>query len=138
MDQAQALINDCRKSGALPLDICSEDSKLAAESVEDIDPAPPEMTGAIFDYVRTAQNAYAPFSFADALDVYVQMAVEKSGLSEPVLLEPAPSSLSFSPTSAVGAILNVRARFMRRFMEKEAEGQQCVLLYCGDFDPGSL
>ena len=34
--------------------------------------------------------------------------------------------------------LNVRAGFMQRFKEKEAEGKECVLLYCGDFDPGGL
>src|SRR5215813_5015004 len=34
IDSAQALINACRKSGDLPLDICSEDDKRIAENVE--------------------------------------------------------------------------------------------------------
>ena len=34
--------------------------------------------------------------------------------------------------------LNVRAGFMQRFKEKEAEGKQCVLLSFTDFDPGGL
>jgi hypothetical protein len=44
------------------------------------------------------------------------------------------------PIANVGgwADLNVRAGFMQRFKEKEAEGKECVLLYCGDFDPGGL
>ena len=36
-DTAQELINDCRKSGQLPLDICVEDGKRAAENLEEID-----------------------------------------------------------------------------------------------------
>ncbi len=34
--------------------------------------------------------------------------------------------------------LHVRAKMMRRFAHWEARGKQCVLLYCGDFDPGGL
>jgi hypothetical protein len=33
LDAAQRLINDCRKIGDLPLDICSEDGKRAAENI---------------------------------------------------------------------------------------------------------
>src|SRR5262245_17286146 len=40
IDAAQDLINVCRKNGDLPLDICSEDDKRAAENVEDLDPDP--------------------------------------------------------------------------------------------------
>ena len=36
-DAAQTLINDCRKSGMLPLDICVEDSKRSAENLERLD-----------------------------------------------------------------------------------------------------
>jgi hypothetical protein len=32
----------------------------------------------------------------------------------------------------------MRADMMRRFSEWESEGKQCVLLYCGDHDPGGL
>lgn len=34
--------------------------------------------------------------------------------------------------------LNMRAAMMRRFAQHEAEGRQCVLLYCGDHDPAGL
>jgi hypothetical protein len=34
--------------------------------------------------------------------------------------------------------LNSRARIMRHFAEHEAAGRQCVLLLCGDHDPGGL
>src|SRR5664280_1995515 len=36
-DKAQDLINDCRKSGKLPLDICAEDSTRTAEGIDEID-----------------------------------------------------------------------------------------------------
>jgi hypothetical protein len=34
--------------------------------------------------------------------------------------------------------INTRAATMRRFQEWEDRGNQCVLLYCGDHDPGGL
>jgi hypothetical protein len=137
MDAAQKLINDCRKSGDLPLDICAEDDKRAAENLEYIDPDPQERAADIFDDVRTAQDDYTPFSFWDDLDVYVQMAVEKSSLKS--LFSPTCAEFCI-PISNIGgwADLNVRAGFMRRFKEKEAEGKQPVLLDCTDFDPGGL
>jgi hypothetical protein len=137
IDQAQALINDCRKSGDLPLDICAEDGKRAADNLEDIDPDPQERAADILDYVRTAQDDYTPFSFWDGLDVYVQMAVEKSDLKSLFL---STCAEFYVPIANVGGWgdLNVRAGFMQRFAEQEAAGKQCVLLYAGDFDPGGL
>jgi hypothetical protein len=137
IDQAQALINDCRKSGALPLDICSEDGKRAAENLEHIDPDPQEEAASIFDNVRTAQNFYTPFSFWDDLPVYVQMGVEKSDLRNLFKTDCAKFCVPIANVGGWGD-LHVRAGFMRRFADKEAEGKQCVLLYCGDFDPGGL
>src|SRR4030088_848191 len=37
LDAAQTLVNDCRKSGSLPLDICSEDDRRAGDGVEILD-----------------------------------------------------------------------------------------------------
>jgi hypothetical protein len=34
--------------------------------------------------------------------------------------------------------MNSRAAMMKRFAAHEAAGRQCVLLYCGDHDPGGL
>jgi hypothetical protein len=80
LDAAQKLINDCRKSGDLPLDFCSEDEKRASANVEDIDANPKRRARELFDYVKSAEQYYHPFSFWEDLDVYVQMAVEKSDL----------------------------------------------------------
>jgi hypothetical protein len=137
IDAAQLLINNCRKSDDLPLDICAEDDKRAAENLEEIDPDPEEMASSIFDYVKTAQQSYTPFSFWDDLDTYVQAATEKSNIKN---LFQKPCAGFCVPIANVGgwADLNVRAGFMQRFKQKEAEGKRCVLLYFGDFDPGGL
>jgi hypothetical protein len=137
IDAAQALINVCRKNGDLPLDICSEDEKRAAENLEEIDADPEERVAALFDYIQTAENYYTPFSFWDDLDTYVQTATEKSNVKN--LFEKVATEFHI-PIANVGgwADLNVRAGFMQRFAEKEAEGKRCVLLYFGDFDPGGL
>jgi hypothetical protein len=137
IDAAQDLINHCRKSGDLPLDICSEDGKRVAENLEKIDSDPQETSAAIFAYVQTAENHYTPFSFWDDLDVYVQVAVEKSNLKNLFLKVCAEFHIPIANVGGWGD-LNVRAGFMQRFEEKEAEGKRCVLLYCGDFDPGGL
>jgi hypothetical protein len=137
IDAAQQLINDCRKSGDLPLDFCSEDGKRAAENLEDIDADPRSKAAVIFRYVQTAQNYYTPFSFWDDLDVFVQMATEKSNLKNLFSKVCAKFCMPIANVGGWGD-LNVRAGFMQRFKEKEAEGKQCVLLYCGDFDPGGL
>jgi hypothetical protein len=137
IDAAQDLVNACRKSGDLPLDICSEDDKRAAENVEEIDPDPEEEAARIFDYVQTAERHYTPLSFWDDLDTYVQVGVEKSNVKN--LFAKTCAGL-YVPIANLGgwADLNVRAGFMRRFAEKEAKGKQCVLLGFTDLDPGGL
>jgi hypothetical protein len=135
IDAAQDLINACRKSGDIPLDICGEDDKRAAENLEEIDPDPQEEAADIFAYIRTAEKQYTPFSFWDDLDVYVQKGVEKSNIKN---LFGKVCAEFCVPIANIGgwADLNVRAGFMRRFAEKEAEGKQCVLLTFTDLDPG--
>jgi len=137
IDAAQALINACRKSGKLPLDICSEDEKRAAENVEKIDPDPRDKAAQVFNYVQTAEQYYTPFSFWDDLDTYVQVGVEKSNVKN--LFAKTCAGL-YVPIANLGgwADLNVRAGFMRRFAEKEAEGKRCALLTFTDHDPGGL
>jgi hypothetical protein len=137
LDAAQDLINNCRKSGDLPLDFCCEDDKRAAENLERIHPDPQERAAAIFDYVQSAEAHYTPFSFWDGLDTYVQVATEKSSTKN---LFTKVCAEFYIPIANIGgwADLNVRAGFMRRFAEKEAEGKRCVLLAFTDLDPGGL
>jgi hypothetical protein len=137
LDAAQALINDCRKSGDLPLDFCAEDEKRAAVNVEEIDNDPKRRGAELFNFIKRAEQYYYPFSFWDDLDTYLQVAVEKSDLKS--LFEDVCAEFHV-PIANIGgwADLNVRGGFMQRFKEKEAEGKRCILLDFTDFDPGGL
>jgi hypothetical protein len=65
------------------------------------------------------------------------MVVEKSTLKS--LFDPVCAEFDVPLATAGGwSDINMRADMMRRFEEWESEGNQCVLLYCGDHDPGGL
>lgn len=137
-DRVEALLNDARKSGALPLDICAVDSARSFDCLECLDTGDlaeylKEITGMIeryFDY-------YQPFSFWDDKPVYLEMLVEKIDLKS--LFEPICEKISVPIANAKGwPDIHVRAAMMRRFKKHEADGRQCVLLYCGDHDPAGL
>jgi hypothetical protein len=137
LDAAQALINDCRKSGKLPLDICSEDDRRAGSGVEILDGDIDEEVERILRSLELAPVYYTPISFWDRLDTYVEMAVEKVDLKS--LFEPVCDEFRMVITNIGGwADLHCRAAMMRRFAEHEASGRRVVLLYCGDHDPGGL
>ncbi len=137
-DAAQKLINDCRKSGMLPLDICAIDVKREAENIEQLDDDSPEDEAQSWlDTIESAHQRYRPFSFWDDLDVYVEMWVEKIDLRS--LFSPICAEFNIPITNIVGwNDINSRAAAARRFAKWEAEGKECVLLYCGDHDPGGL
>ena len=102
-DAAQKLINECRKSGALPLDICAEDVSRETVGVEQINGIDiPDKVESWIDYLRDhAHEAYTPVSFWDDLDIYVEVAVEKLDLRN--LFEPVCEEFHVpSPTSKVG------------------------------------
>jgi hypothetical protein len=138
IDAAEQLVNRCRKDGRLPINICSDDTKRATENLEELDdPDPAVRARQIVNYVRRAEQSYLPFSFWDDQEFYVQHMVEKSDLKS--LFQDTCNEFRIPIANWGGwADLNVRADFMRRFAEKEAEGKQCVLLAAVDFDPGGL
>jgi hypothetical protein len=136
---AQKLITACRKSGELPLDICAEDASRETVGIEQIDrnDIPDEIESWI-DHLRNhAHESYTPISFWDDLDVYVEVAVEKLDLRN--LFEPVCEEFHVPLTNFKGwSDLNSRAAMMRRFKMHEAAGRRCILLLCGDHDPGGL
>jgi hypothetical protein len=137
-DAGQKLITDCRKSGALPLDICDEDASRVTIGWEDIDTSniAQEVNNWLYT-LRTAYRSYTPFSFWDGLDVYIEVAVEKLDLRN--LFQPVCSEFFVPITNFKGwSDLNSRAAMMRRFQRHEKAGRKCVLLVCGDHDPGGL
>jgi hypothetical protein len=136
--EAERLITNCRKSGALPLDICAEDGKRAPDGIEDLDDPDPEIEAAgIMAYIDRAHLHYMPESFWADLDFYVEIAVEKADLKS-LFAEVAEEFHVIIQNVGGWADINVRAGMMRRFFEWERRGKVSVLLYCGDHDPGGL
>ena len=137
-DAAQRLINQCRKDGLLPLDICSEDDGRHAENVEDIDnETPTEFAESWVAHLYRAHHHFTPCSFWDDLDIYLEMTVEKVDLKS--LFAPVCEPFRIAITNVSGwNDINSRAAIMRRFAHWESKGKRCVLLHCGDHDPGGL
>ncbi len=137
-DAAQKLINDCRKDGALPIDFVLVDQSRAFDNQEAIWGHSAESAARnIVDEIEDAHLSYTPHSFWDDKDVYIQAVVEKvdlKGIFRPVFNR---FCIPFANAKGWGD-LNIRADMMRRFEEWEDEGKECVLLYCGDHDPGGL
>jgi hypothetical protein len=135
---AERLITCCRKDGSLPVNFCAEDAKRAPEGIESLSSANLEWQAQwAVDYVNNAHRSYRPFSFWDELPAYVEIAVEKSDLKS---LFSRVTSQFYMVIQNIGgwADINVRASMMRRFQKWEGKGKRCVLLYCGDHDPGGL
>ena len=137
-DKAQKLINECRKSGLLPIDFTAEDSARKFENLECIDDTDPEEeANDAVSYINNAQQHYYPVSFWENQAFFVQMLVEKIDLRS--LFGPVCADYAVPIANAKGwSDINSRADLMRRFAEWERRSKQCVLLYCGDFDPGGL
>jgi hypothetical protein len=137
-DAAQSLINDCRKAGRLPLDICADDEARSFDGLEWVDDPDPEIAASrIVENIQDEHLFYRPFSFWRDQGVYLQMMVEKIDLKS--LFAPICRRFHVPIANCRGwSDINSRADMMGRFAEQEHAGKQCVLLYCGDHDPVGL
>jgi hypothetical protein len=137
-DTAEGKINECRKAGLLPLDICAEDARRLARGLEYLDDDDfRDYAENLFARIDGAHTNYAPFSFWDDKDYYVEMVVEKIDLVS--LFEPVCRKFRIPIKNNVGwNDINSRVRTMKRFALHAAAGRVPVLLYCGDFDPAGL
>jgi hypothetical protein len=137
-DKAQRLINDARKSGFLPVNICAEDESRLSTCWEELDDEPPETFAQDWvDALERAHDSYTPVSFWEYQNHYVEMLVEKIDLK--TLFYPICGQYRVRIANARGwGDINGRAGMMRRFKKWEDNGKQCVLLYCGDHDPAGL
>ena len=137
-DAAQTAINERRKDGRLPVDFVLMDDARAFEGQETI--WGDDAEGAASDIVEgigEAHLGYTPHSFWDDKDVYIQAVVEKIDLKG--IFGPVFKRFRIPYANAKGwGDLNIRADMMHRFQEWEDKGKRCVLLYCGDHDPGGL
>jgi hypothetical protein len=135
---AQKLITNLRKTGKLPLDICAEDQARATIGLESLDDDDAEdEADSWIQHLRTVHESYLPISFWDDKDVYLEVGVEKLDLRN--LFESVCEEFRVPLTNFKGwSDLNSRGAMMKRFARHEAAGRQCVLLLCGDHDPGGL
>lgn len=135
-DKAQDLINYCRKNGYLPVDICVEDDRRAAENIDDPDVEDYKAYARLL-YEDLRNNAAARYQhdyFAVYQHYYIELRTEKIDLIN--TFRPVCEKYHIPFSNAAGwSDINSRAAMMRRFKAWEQSGRQCVLLYCGDFDP---
>jgi hypothetical protein len=137
-DRVERLINDGRKSGKLPLDICAVDSAREFDGLERLDyGAPASEAQWLLNYVKSAYRGYTPRSFWEDQEYYIQLFVEKIDLKS--LFARICGEFHIPHANARGwSDINGRADMMQRYAQWEAKGKQPVLLYCGDFDPVGL
>jgi hypothetical protein len=102
------------------------------------DEDPEEFVRGWVEYVRDdACDNYNPISLWDDSDYYCEMWVEKIDLKS--LFSDICKRYTIPLINIRGrTCLNSRAGTMTRFLRREHEGKQCVLLYCGDHDPSGL
>lgn len=138
LDRAESFVVKCRKMGLLPVDFTTEDAKRQWNHVEDLDTDDPDdMAGNIVAIVENELGLWTPDSFWENQERYVEMMVEKIDL---VSLFRGTCRAYHIPLANGGGSsdVNVRAQSLRRFKHWHGQGKRCVLLYCGDHDPGGL
>jgi hypothetical protein len=138
-------MGEARKRGLLPLSITAEDSN--RETIHERDgmrcdrETPEDYLLSEADVLRSMLedmgSDYTPWAFWGDQPYYVEMLVEKIDLKS--LFKNVCRDFYMPLTNSRGwADIHSRANMMRRFQEHERDGRQCVLLYCGDHDPGGL
>jgi hypothetical protein len=137
-DKAQDVINECRKKGLLPLEICAEDNAREFDAVEKLHEWTPACHARLLlDNLEAAYQRYTPVSFWQAHEYYIQMVVEKVDLKS--LFTQIYTEFRILTANGKGwADLNMRGEMMGRYKEWEAKGKRPVLLYAGDHDATGL
>jgi hypothetical protein len=98
---------------------------------------PEEEAEWIVEQIAEGHLNYLPFSFWEDQDYYLETLVEKIDLKS--LFATQARRFYIPIANAKGwADLHSRAAMVKRFAYWAAQGKQCVLLYCGDFDPKGL
>ena len=141
-NKVEAAINRCRRKGLIPIDFVAEDDARMFSGVEtpnEKDPDGKTMAETVQWMLRDALNGgsyYTPDWWEDE-DYYIQVVVEKIDLK--TLFEPVCQDYKIPIATSKGwASMLQRAQYARRYAEAEADGKECVLLYCGDHDPDGL
>jgi hypothetical protein len=137
LDRAQEAVNECRKFGYLPVDICLEDGSREFRHLENLDGEVPGEVEAWVNTILHAHEGYTPLSFWDGQEYYLEMLVEKIDLRS--LFQDLCARFHIPLANAKGwSDINTRVAMLRRFREHTEAGRRCVVLYCGDHDPAGL
>ncbi|CAG4900280.1 hypothetical protein [Paraburkholderia saeva] len=136
--KAQRMINDFRKEGRLPVDFTASDEAREPDGLIYADGDAGDHADSLVDEIRGLPEDYQPFDvWTFSRNVYIEMLVEKVDLR--TLFADTCRTFQVPISNSRGwADINSRAAMMQRFRDREAQGLCCVLLYCGDFDPGGL
>lgn len=136
-DQVENIINKCRASGYLPIDFTAEEEARKFSGVE----KPEEVSPIDFmkEYLQATlrcEDWYTP-DWWDGETHYIQMVVEKIDLK--TLFSPICEQFHIPIATSKGwSSMLQRAEYARRFLKAEERALECVLLYCGDYDPDGL
>lgn len=136
-NRIENLINECRKSGYLPIDFVAEETARQFSGVEKPETLTPEQyLKMLLNHALKCEQTYIP-NWWKGEEYYTQLIVEKIDLK--TLFEPVCREYHIPIATTKGwSSMNQRAEYARRFKEAEEDGLTCVLLYCGDHDPDGL
>jgi hypothetical protein len=128
-DKAEAVINDARKSGLLPINICAEDKTRQSTEPKNIDDETvDEFAEGWISYLQSAHESYTPISFWGNQPSYVEQLVEKINLKS--LFQPDCDEFRVRIGNTKGWLdINQRAQLMRRFQywEPKVSGASCSI-----------
>lgn len=136
-DVMQDLINDCRKTGLLPIDFVKVDEARLFENVEALDKAAKTPEEYIIEKLKDFTKVWKwkrDVPFWKTQPVYLQMMVEKIDVKTLFLNVCRKYHVPIANARGWSDIYE-RADFITRFKEAHDLGKRCVLLYFGDFDP---
>jgi hypothetical protein len=136
-NRIQNLINECRKSGYLPVDFVAEEEARKFACVHDpTEVSPNQYLRLELENLRRLERWYTP-NYWEGERCYIQMLVEKVDLK--TLFQPICERYHIPIATSKGwSSISQRAEIALRFKIAESRGQIPVLLYCGDHDPYGL
>ena len=134
IDNAQEVINQCRKRGFLPIDFVIKDEtrklSMTDEPTEDIDEEIKIYYGIAERFLDVKINS----DFWADKDCFIQAVTEKRAIRD--LFEPVFKEYQIKICNAKGwSDINQRAELIENFVrEAEEKGKKPILLYFGDYD----
>lgn len=137
--KAEARISLCRKTGLLPYDFTAADEnrKMLCGDHEHDKASPEDFFKNLIFQIQHEYLSYHPINLHDFLDTAIVVAVEKSDLVE--LFRPVCKQFHVPLFNCKGwSDINSRCSLLLYMKKMKQQGKNCLVLYCGDHDPGGL